>query len=114
MADLDFFVTQRGRQQVYQGISYKGMVQTASFDFSQWAEEEGALTSVTWTVEDGDATIASEALSSSVATAVITTSNEGPSLIKLAATNGTQTTIAFLQILSKNPAVSVYDYGRWL
>lgn len=102
-----------GNPQIYgPHVMMKNEADTIRFDFSAWAEDNAALTTVTWSVEAGDAAVSGSALSSSVASSLVTVSNPGRSLIKLTATDGTRTKIVFLDILCKDPNQRAQDdYG---
>ena len=66
---------------------YKDNIRTYTVDFNVQVGKLGTtVSSVVWTVEDGSATIASEALASSVASALITTGTIGCALIKVVPT----------------------------
>lgn len=65
---------------------------------------------VVWEVEGGQASISNEALSSNVATALITTTQSGLSVIKATITMGTQTFVQYIKIVSKEPMTSTNDY----
>ena len=110
---MNYYITTETRQQVRKMLTMKGDDAKLSFDFSPWAEDNAALTSVTWTVESGQASIDGQALSSSVATARITTNETGTSLIKLSATDGTHTKTVHLKVLTKDPeyTTAASDYG---
>lgn len=83
-----------------------GNVEAITIDYNGW----GTPTSATWTVEDGQATIGGQALASNVATANITVSEEGKSLIKIVTTDGTNTVTLFLKLKAIDET-KVYDYG---
>ena len=110
----DFYITDQNRQQVRQRLQFKGDVKSLSVDFNPWADDNGTVTSVTWSVESGNATIGTEALSSNVASSIITTSESGNSMIKLVATDGTHSEAVYIKVLTKDPQ-SIYsvttDYG---
>ena len=93
----------------------KGAVQKVEFDFSPWADSNGALTSATWTVVSGNASIASEALASSLASATVSTVDEGVSVIEVKGINASFTQPVRLKIAAKAPHEPYYgDYGRAL
>lgn len=79
-------------------------------DFSPWSEKYGTVTSVTWTVESGQAAVSGETLSSNVATANVSTSKEGKSLVRIKATTGTLTKSFYLSILAYDPDEEFDDY----
>jgi hypothetical protein len=93
-------------------LAMKGDIQTIELDFSVWAEDNSAVTSVTWTTESGQAAISSASVASSVATATLTTSEAGTSMVKAVATNGSKSIAAYLRVVTKDPQACVTtDYG---
>ena len=98
-------------QQTKQLLAFKGEAQTVQLDFSPWETDNGTVTSVTWTVKSGQASIANESLSSSVAQATITTSDTGRSMITVAATAGNNIIKLYLHVFAKDPNTITNDYG---
>lgn len=92
-------------------LAFKPGAETVKFDFSPWAEDNGSVSAVTWTVKSGQAAIANKTLASNVAQAVITTSESGGSLIQIKATAGNNVYITHLDILAKDPYRITDDYG---
>ena len=92
-------------------VSFKDKAETVKFDYGAWAEENGTVTAVTWTLKSGSAVISGTNLSANVATAVITTSEVGGSVIKVKATTGSNIDIAHLDVFTKDPDRIVNDYG---
>jgi len=63
---------------------YKGMAIEYHIDANYWATREGgALSSATWSVLEGDASIGSNTEASNVSKALITTGSEGESLVQI-------------------------------
>lgn len=106
-----YYVPAQRVTRMQQRVFFEGGAETIRFDYSGWADDNGTVTSVTWTLDSGDAAISSESLSSNVASALITTSSEGRSLIKIAATDGTNIDIQWLDISSKDMMLQSDDYG---
>lgn len=106
-----YTVTSNRKHQVRSLLMFEGETQTIKYDVSPWETDNGTVTAVTWTVKSGDASIANETLTSSVATAEITTSNTGKSMIKLTLTAGNNTYITHLHVHTKDPDVITNDYG---
>lgn len=114
MTQAVFYVRDRDLRQVRQLRTVKDDITTVTVDFSAWAEDNGAVTSATWTVKNGSATVASEALSSNVATAVVTTAQSGGSLIEVKGAGATNAKHFNLRVLAKDPfVVPAYDYGYY-
>lgn len=84
-----------------------------AFDFAPWCEDSGdtTLTTATWTLKSGTATISNKALANNRATANIAFSQSGRVLIELDVTDGTLTKTAHLEALVIDPEVQSDDYG---
>lgn len=106
-----YFITADNNPRIFKDTDNKDSIKTYEFDFSSWEEDNSAVTSVTWEVQSGQASIGNEALASSVASAQITLSEVGGSVIKITAATGTQTYVTKLDILTKDPNRTVHDYG---
>lgn len=106
-----YFITSENFHQIFKNVEYLDAAKTYSFDFSQWAQENNALSSATWTLKSGSCTIASTALASNVATALLTFSQAGRVLIQIKGNTGTQIAVVNLDILVKDPSVQNSDYG---
>lgn len=74
-----------------------------SLDFSPWAEDNNNLSSVTWTVKTGQASITSETLSSNVVTANIEATQEGRNIIEILADTGTEKYSTYLDLYVRDP-----------
>src|SRR3990167_6370836 len=101
---MDFFIAE-GRQHPRRILQYKGDVKSHSFDFTPWADDNGALTTATWTVESGQVTLSSKTLASSVASALFTTTEAGNSLVTLSVTDGTHTEVVYIRVFAKDPQI---------
>jgi len=106
-----FYITSQKNPEMLYDYGFLDGVTEYRFDFSQWAAVNGAITSVTWTVKSGNATISSEALSSNVASALITMPQAGNNLIQVKATTGTDSVIAYLELTVKDPQAGTDAYG---
>lgn len=109
---ITYTITPTRVRRIHRRVMYKGGAETVDFDYSPWVEDNGTVTGVTVTVEAGDASVTGESLTSNVKTMLVTTSNEGWSLLKLVATDGTNKDVQYLEIVSKDPERQVSDYGR--
>lgn len=94
---------------------YKGEITGYSVD---WGVKVGRLsttvTGVVWSVESGSATVSNDILSGSEASALVSTSSEGSSLIKLTATLADgQTDVFFFKVKTKDPACIQSSSGRY-
>ena len=109
----NYYITTESREQIRSLLAMKGDDQAVQLDFSPWAEDNSNVSSATWEVEYGDAAVDGESLSSNVASARITTSDSGRSLIKVTATDGTHSKVTYLLVHAKDPSITTYasDYG---
>ena len=90
------------KQHERQLLTYIGEANTVQIDFAPWESDNGSVTSVDWATKSGQAGITNESLSSSIASALITTSQEGRSLIKVTATAGNNIFVLWLDVKSKD------------
>lgn len=98
-----FYIMAETRIQVRKILHFKGDIKKHTFDFSSWVDDNGTVTSVTWTVESGQVSITSEALASNVNTLVLTTTEPGTSMLKGIATDGTHSETVYVRIKIKDP-----------
>jgi len=61
----EFAVRDNDRQQIRQLRTFKGDDIPVAVDFGPWSEDNGAVTTATWTVLSGTATVDGQALASS-------------------------------------------------
>lgn len=107
-----YVVTANRSRQIERMLAFKDGAENVEFDFSPWVDDNATVTAVTWTVQYGQASVSSEALASNVASALITTSEAGASLIRLKATGGNNIYTAYLYVFCKDPQAIVQDdYG---
>lgn len=107
-----YYVTNTRTTQRNKRVMFEGGAENIQYDYTSWAEDNGDTTSVTVTVEYGDAAISGESLTSNVKSMLVTTSNTGKSLIKLVATDGTDKDVQWLEIYAKPMNVTINeDYG---
>ena len=108
----DFTITAENNPRIFQDVGFKDGAIKYSFDFAPWADDNATITSATWTVISGDATVSGAALATNVATALVTFSKEGGSLIQIkAATTSDGTYVAYLDVLAVDPQDATTDYG---
>jgi hypothetical protein len=107
-----YTVKSNRNQQLRSLLAFKGESQTVEYDFTPWEEDNGSVSSVVWTVKSGQAGVSNESLASSIASALITTSDAGSSLITLTATSSTgEVLVTTLRVVSKDPEYRINDYG---
>ncbi len=108
----EYTITANNNIQLFRDVSFKSAAKTYQFDFSPWAEANNTVTSVTWETKTGNAGITGQALSSNIATALITFSEPGGNLIKLTADTGTEIYVVYLDVFAKDPEQpTTNDYG---
>lgn len=109
---MDYVIRANRQVQLRKMLAFKGGVETVTFDYSPWADDFGAVTSVTAAVKSGQAAIGNESLTSNVKTLTITTSESGASMIKLTSGGaGNNVNIAYLYVYAKDPTAVTDDYG---
>lgn len=108
---ISYIVKSNRNKQRRDMLAFKGESQTVQYDFSPWEADNGTVTTVVWTLKNGQAGITNESLSSSIASALITTSQSGVSMIKLTATAGNNIFVTHLRIVAKDPQTRIHDYG---
>lgn len=104
-------------QQFWRRRVKKGDIKTQKVDFQLWNAQAGSdVTTVTPSVEQGNASIGAASLSGGVWSAPITFSQPGYSMIKLLATNGTDTEAVYIEYLATEPRTveANTDYGLYL
>jgi hypothetical protein len=106
----DFVITAENQPQKFFDVSFKGAAKTYSFDFSPWAEDNHDVTTATWEVITGTATVSGTTLVSNLAAALVTFPSEGGQLLKLTSTTSAEKYVAYLDILVKDPQAAVEDY----
>ena len=110
----DFYLGSKTRQQIRQVLQFKGDAKALSVDCSPWKDDNGTVSTATWSVESGSASISSEALTSNVASCLLTTSSPGTSMIKLVVTDGTHSEAIYIKCKCKDPQTAfdvATDYG---
>ena len=107
----DFYLLDNPAQQTLQRIQFKGDVKSLDVDCSPWADDNGTVTTATWSVESGSASIGTEALASNVASMLLTTSVADSGVIKLVVTDGTHSEALYINYIVKDPqAYPTDDY----
>ena len=108
----EYTVTANNNPRVFRDVGIKGGAKTYQIDFSAWADDNNDLSTVTWSLESGSASISSISLSSNIASALVTFSDVGRSLIKILADSGTEIYVAYIDVVVKDPTYEyVDDYG---
>lgn len=106
-----YVVTANRNRQIERMLAWKNGAEKVQFDFSPWVDDHETVTTVTWTLKSGQAAISGEALASNVASALVTTAEQGASLIQIKATAGTNIYVAHLVVWAKDPEFPANDYG---
>lgn len=107
-----FVIVSENNVQKFKDISFKGAAVKYEFNFAPWQDDNNTITGVVWEVKSGQATISGEALTSAVATALVTFGESGSNLIKLtASTAASGVYVAYLDVLATDPQSGTNDYG---
>ena len=106
-----YVITATRNRQIERMLAFEDGAEAVEFDFSPWADDNGNVSAVTWTLKSGQAAISGQALTSNVASALITTSEQGASLIQIKATAGSNIYVTHLEVRAKDPEYPSQDYG---
>lgn len=106
-----YYVTPTRVRRCNHRLAFESGAETINFDYSSWAQVNGTVTTVAVTVESGEAAVSNESLTSNVKSFVVTTSQTGKSLIKLAATAGNNIDVQWLEVAAKDINYPADDYG---
>lgn len=80
-------------------------------DFSPWQEDNSDITSVTWTVEYGEAAISGQTEMSGLASALLTFAQRGRNLISIKAASASEVKQVWLEVYAKELQLPQDDYG---
>ena len=107
----DFVVTAKSNPERFQhNVSIDDAV-TFSIDFSPWAEDNSEIDSVTWVSETGQIGISNQALNNGIATALLTFSQSGRSMVSVLATTANEKKKVWLDLRAKDLKWHYDDYG---
>jgi hypothetical protein len=106
-----YVVTANRNRQIEHVLAWKDGAEKVEFDFNPWVDDHETVTAVTWTVKSGQAAVSGEALASNVASALITTAEQGASLIQIVATAGSNKYVTHILVKAKDPELPSQDYG---
>ena len=110
-----FVVTASRNPQIFKDVGFKDGAIKYSIDFTPWQDDNATVTGVTWTVISGSATVSGEALTSGVATALVTFGSEGGTLIQIKATTASSGIyVLYLEVLAKDPNSATDDNGFYV
>ena len=104
---IDYTIGHEPRQQTGRELFFKGDVKTLTINYGPWADDNANVTTVTWSVEKGQASIVSNSLTDNEARVTISTHESGNSIIRATATDGTNTNIFFIRIKTKDPSIDL-------
>ena len=105
----EFAVTTNRNREIDKLLIMDGQTETVKFNVAPWEGDNGTVTSVTWALVSGNATISNEALASSVASARVSGSSAGKSLVKLTLTTTGNVGIVYFEVYVRDPQVVVGD-----
>jgi len=108
---MNYTRTNNRRQQMWKALSFKSQTETYTVDYSPWSDDNGTVTTVTLSLESGQASIGNESLTSNIKTFTIQTAETGASMLKLSATAGNNVDVMYLYVFSKDPIALTEDYG---
>ena len=106
-----FYVAANAPTSVFGARQFKDSKDTFKFDLSAWAEENSTVSSATWTVEAGTATVSGESLATNVASALVSFTGTGGALIKVVCDTGTEQRVVWLDAHVTDPETVTLDYG---
>lgn len=106
-----FYVTAKAKPDYFTDNVSKGDAVTYDFDFTPWQEDNHTITSVTWTVEAGNASVSGQNLTAGVASALISFPDSGRTLISVLAQTATEKKKIWLTAVAKDLTGGPTDYG---
>ena len=98
MSSNKFVIKAFDTQQTFKDNVSIDTARTYTIDLSPWAEENNNITTATWTVKSGAASVTNKTLASNVVSALITFSSAQNNLIKIKLETGTEIRIVWLDI----------------
>lgn len=106
-----FYISSGAKPDQYTDNVSIGDVVTYQFDLTPWQEANSTVTTVDWTNEAGQGSIADDALVSGVASANITFNQAGRNIITLLINTATQKKKIWLEVYVKDVDHYADDYG---
>jgi len=108
----DYTVTAKGKPDIFYDNVSIGDAKSYAFDFTPWQEDNNTITSVTWVIEQGAPAINNQSLSGGIASALMTFSQSGKSLVSITADTGTEKKKVWLEVNAKDLEDNFnQDYG---
>lgn len=95
---------------IYDVVS-KGDTVKYQFDFTPWQEDNDTISSISWTVESGQAAVSNQTFLSGVSTALLAFPEDGRSFITVLATTPTVKKKLWLVVEAKDVMLFTDDYG---
>lgn len=109
---VSFTLTSKTRVDTFKSRASIQDVMQHAFDCAAWEGDNAAITSATWTVESGNASISNQAVASGLVTADITFAASGKVLISiLLNTAGAAKKKLWLEVRVKDLQYETDDYG---
>lgn len=109
-----FTVNNNRNRDIERVLAFEGQAQVVQFNLAPWEDVNGTVTAATWTVVSGSVGVSGESLSGSVASALITTSSSGKSLVKVSLTSGTDIELVYLEIAAKDPDIVLENMTEYV
>ena len=106
----EFVVTTNRNREIDKVLLMDGQTETVKFNVAPWEGDNGTVSSVSWSVVSGNASIANTALASSVASATVTGSSGGKSLVKVTlTTSGNNVGVLYFEVYVRDPEIVVCE-----
>jgi hypothetical protein len=110
----EFTIPSIRNREIEKVLLLDGQSESVSFDFAPWEADNDTVSAVVWTVENGDVSVSGESLGSSVASAVVTGSSGGKSLVKLVCTAGSLVQVVYFTVYVRDPDVVVHGWKDYI
>jgi len=109
----NFVVTSKDNpRQQYDEVSKNDSVKY-TIDFTPWQDDNDTVTSITWTLESGQASIGTPSTTAAVSSCVISFPQAGRSMISVLATTATLTKKYWMNIMAYDEKLSIYMDGYY-
>ena len=105
-----FAVTALNSSRVFRAQNLKGDKEQFILDFSPWAEDNETITSVSWSIKAGSATISGENLIDDIASAYIALDDTDGALIEVTATTANLVKTAYIDVMVHKVEKESTDY----
>lgn len=107
----NFVVTAKQTSDQFFDVVSKGDTEKYQFDLTPWQEDNDTISSVTWTVESGQAAVSGQTFLSGVASALLSFPEDGRSFISVLATTPTVKKKLWLVAEARDVKLYTDDYS---